>query len=80
MSNDGRQDYVIFDRYDRVGGHCWPECANKTTRLQTEFSAYHVWCSLAGALRSVLMISIRNISTRGSQIPELLLMFTSNAL
>jgi len=36
-------DYVIFDRYDRVGGHCWLEMANKTTRLQTEFPTYHVW-------------------------------------
>jgi len=37
------QEYVIFDRYDRVGGHCWLEMANKTTRLQTEFPTYHVW-------------------------------------
>jgi len=38
-----QRNYVIFDRYDRVGGHCWLECANTTTRLQTEFPTYHVW-------------------------------------
>mmetsp|Transcript_51316 Transcript_51316/g.159054 ORF Transcript_51316/g.159054 Transcript_51316/m.159054 type:complete len:678 (+) Transcript_51316:48-2081(+) len=36
-------DWVIFDRYDRVGGHTWLEMANKTTKLQTEFPTYHVW-------------------------------------
>lgn len=43
LEKDGQTDYVIFDRYDRVGGHAWLECANKTTRLQTEFSCYHLW-------------------------------------
>lgn len=43
LSRDGQTDYTIFDRYDRVGGHCWLEAANKTTRLQTEFPCYHVW-------------------------------------
>lgn len=36
-------NFMVFDRYDRCGGHCWLECANRTTRLQTEFAAYHVW-------------------------------------
>merc|ERR1719210_2882018 len=36
-------DFVMFDRYDRVGGHTWLEMANKTTRLQTEFPTYHCW-------------------------------------
>lgn len=43
LTADGQTDYVCFDRYDRVGGHCWLEAANKTTRLQTEFACYHVW-------------------------------------
>lgn len=43
MEKDGQKDYVIFDRYHRVSGHAWLDCANKTTRLQTEFSCYHVW-------------------------------------
>mmetsp|Transcript_24640 Transcript_24640/g.56883 ORF Transcript_24640/g.56883 Transcript_24640/m.56883 type:complete len:678 (-) Transcript_24640:33-2066(-) len=43
MSHYGRDNYVVFDRYDRAGGHCWLEMANKTTRLQTEFPTFHVW-------------------------------------
>lgn len=43
LEHHKQQDYCIFDRYDRVGGHCWLEAANKTTRLQTEFACYHVW-------------------------------------
>lgn len=39
----GAKNYVMFDRYDRVGGHTWLEMANKTTKLQTEFPTYHVW-------------------------------------
>jgi len=36
-------DFVLFDRYERVGGHAWLVQANKTSKLQTEFSAFHVW-------------------------------------
>jgi len=36
-------DWVIFDRYPRVGGHTWLEMANKTTKLQTEFPTYFLW-------------------------------------
>eukprot|EP00403_Amphidinium_massartii_P018957 CAMPEP_0178430036 /NCGR_PEP_ID=MMETSP0689_2-20121128/31111_1 /TAXON_ID=160604 /ORGANISM="Amphidinium massartii, Strain CS-259" /LENGTH=570 /DNA_ID=CAMNT_0020051877 /DNA_START=332 /DNA_END=2041 /DNA_ORIENTATION=- len=43
LSHYGRDNYVVFDRYDRAGGHCWLEMANKTTRLQTEFPTFHVW-------------------------------------
>jgi hypothetical protein len=43
LEHMGSQDYEIFDRYDRVGGHAWLEMANKTTKLQTEFPTYHVW-------------------------------------
>lgn len=39
----GSTNFVVFDRYDKVGGHAWLEMANKTTRLQTEFPTYHVW-------------------------------------
>jgi len=43
MLRDKQTDFTIFDRYDKVGGHAWLESANKTTRLQTEFSTYHIW-------------------------------------
>lgn len=43
FENQGQRNYVVFDRYDRVGGHAWLEMANKTTRLQTEFPTYHPW-------------------------------------
>lgn len=43
LLKDGQRDFIMFDRYDKIGGHCWLESANKTTRLQTEFASYHVW-------------------------------------
>eukprot|EP00406_Dinophysis_acuminata_P004127 CAMPEP_0179231448 /NCGR_PEP_ID=MMETSP0797-20121207/11349_1 /TAXON_ID=47934 /ORGANISM="Dinophysis acuminata, Strain DAEP01" /LENGTH=721 /DNA_ID=CAMNT_0020938537 /DNA_START=60 /DNA_END=2223 /DNA_ORIENTATION=+ len=39
----GSEDFFLFDRYDKVGGHTWLEMANKTTKLQTEFPTYHIW-------------------------------------
>mmetsp|Transcript_84482 Transcript_84482/g.182061 ORF Transcript_84482/g.182061 Transcript_84482/m.182061 type:complete len:716 (-) Transcript_84482:161-2308(-) len=36
-------DIVVFDRNDRVGGYCWITAANKTSKLQTEMGAFHVW-------------------------------------
>uniref|UniRef100_A0A7S0ATV8 FAD/NAD(P)-binding domain-containing protein n=1 Tax=Pyrodinium bahamense TaxID=73915 RepID=A0A7S0ATV8_9DINO len=36
-------NFVMFDRYDRVGGHAWLTQANKTSKLQTEMAAFHVW-------------------------------------
>lgn len=39
----GTTDFVMFDRYDKVGGHAWLVQANKTSKLQTEFAAFHVW-------------------------------------
>jgi len=36
-------NFLMFDRYDRVGGHAWITQANKTSKLQTELSAFHVW-------------------------------------
>mmetsp|Transcript_99689 Transcript_99689/g.282342 ORF Transcript_99689/g.282342 Transcript_99689/m.282342 type:complete len:726 (-) Transcript_99689:27-2204(-) len=39
----GNRDFVMYDRYDRVGGHAWIVQANKTSKLQTELSAFHVW-------------------------------------
>jgi len=40
---DGSTNFVIFDRNDRVGGYCWLTAANKHSKLQTEFAAFHVW-------------------------------------
>jgi len=39
----GDKDFVMFDRYERVGGRAWLVQANKTSRLQTEMAAFHVW-------------------------------------
>mmetsp|Transcript_34507 Transcript_34507/g.80134 ORF Transcript_34507/g.80134 Transcript_34507/m.80134 type:complete len:702 (+) Transcript_34507:56-2161(+) len=36
-------NFMIFDRYDRIGGHAWLVQANKTSKLQTEMAAFHVW-------------------------------------
>jgi len=36
-------NFAIFDRNDRVGGYCWITAANKHSKLQTEFAAFHVW-------------------------------------
>lgn len=38
----GRSDFVIFERYDGFGGTTWRDTANKTTKLQTEKSTYHI--------------------------------------
>uniref|UniRef100_A0A7S1R284 Flavin-containing monooxygenase n=1 Tax=Alexandrium catenella TaxID=2925 RepID=A0A7S1R284_ALECA len=35
-------DFVIFDRMSRVGGTSWMYQANTTSKLQTEFGAYHL--------------------------------------
>eukprot|EP00747_Dinoflagellata_sp_TGD_P166333 gnl/TRDRNA2_/TRDRNA2_188968_c0_seq1.p1 gnl/TRDRNA2_/TRDRNA2_188968_c0~~gnl/TRDRNA2_/TRDRNA2_188968_c0_seq1.p1 ORF type:complete len:768 (+),score=174.57 gnl/TRDRNA2_/TRDRNA2_188968_c0_seq1:131-2305(+) len=34
---------VCFDRLEKVGGYCWVTHANKYSKLQTEFAAFHVW-------------------------------------
>mmetsp|Transcript_34128 Transcript_34128/g.77297 ORF Transcript_34128/g.77297 Transcript_34128/m.77297 type:complete len:724 (-) Transcript_34128:38-2209(-) len=39
----GNDDFICFDRHDRVGGYCWITAANKTSRLQTELGSFHVW-------------------------------------
>jgi len=39
----GQEDYVVFERNNRVGGSAWLKHANSTTRLSTEMSAFHVW-------------------------------------
>jgi len=36
-------NFVVFDRNTRVGGYCWITAANKHSKLQTEFAAFHVW-------------------------------------
>jgi hypothetical protein len=35
-------DFVVFDRMDRVGGTSWLYQANSTSKLQTEYGAYHL--------------------------------------
>lgn len=40
---EGNDNFVCFDRYDRVGGYCWLYAANKHSKLQTEMGAFHVW-------------------------------------
>jgi len=40
---DGNTNFVCFDRNDRVGGYCWITGANATSKLQTEFGAFHLW-------------------------------------
>uniref|UniRef100_A0A7S4VVX8 Flavin-containing monooxygenase n=1 Tax=Alexandrium monilatum TaxID=311494 RepID=A0A7S4VVX8_9DINO len=35
-------DFVIFDRMNRVGGTSWMYQANTTSKLQTEYGAYHL--------------------------------------
>mmetsp|Transcript_151914 Transcript_151914/g.263202 ORF Transcript_151914/g.263202 Transcript_151914/m.263202 type:complete len:715 (-) Transcript_151914:87-2231(-) len=42
-SMDNDENYVIFDRNDKVGGYCWITGANKTSRLQTELGSFHLW-------------------------------------
>mmetsp|Transcript_100486 Transcript_100486/g.324023 ORF Transcript_100486/g.324023 Transcript_100486/m.324023 type:complete len:635 (+) Transcript_100486:347-2251(+) len=42
----GDANFVMFDRHDRVGGTAWLTQANKTSRLQTEMAAFHVWFGL----------------------------------
>jgi len=40
---DGDNNFVMFDRNDKVGGYCWITGANKTSRLQTEMGSFHLW-------------------------------------
>jgi len=35
-------DFVVFDRMGRVGGTSWMYQANSTSKLQTEYGAYHL--------------------------------------
>jgi hypothetical protein len=39
----GNKNIQLFDRHDRVGGYCWINAANKTSRIQTELGSFHVW-------------------------------------
>jgi len=41
--HEGNDDFIMYERYDRVGGHAWLVQANKTSRLQTDLAAFHVW-------------------------------------
>eukprot|EP00747_Dinoflagellata_sp_TGD_P212524 gnl/TRDRNA2_/TRDRNA2_85610_c0_seq1.p1 gnl/TRDRNA2_/TRDRNA2_85610_c0~~gnl/TRDRNA2_/TRDRNA2_85610_c0_seq1.p1 ORF type:complete len:718 (-),score=136.25 gnl/TRDRNA2_/TRDRNA2_85610_c0_seq1:44-2197(-) len=42
-SMQGYNNLIAFDRNDKFGGYCWLTAANKTSKLQTEFAAFHVW-------------------------------------
>lgn len=42
MESPQYTNFIIFDRYSKVGGTSWHKQANKTTRLQTEVGAYHL--------------------------------------
>lgn len=42
-AHEDNYDFHIYDRYDRIGGHAWLVQANKTSKLQTEMGAFHVW-------------------------------------
>jgi len=35
-------DFVLFERWDRVGGDAWLKQANATSKLQTELGTYHL--------------------------------------
>ncbi|CAJ1454829.1 unnamed protein product [Effrenium voratum] len=39
----GNENFVVFDRNDKVGGYCWITAANKGSKLQTEFGSFHIW-------------------------------------
>jgi hypothetical protein len=39
----GNNDVVCWDRNTKLGGYCWITAANKTSKLQTEIGAFHVW-------------------------------------
>ncbi|CAE7327624.1 SLP2 [Symbiodinium natans] len=39
----GNDNYVVFDRNDKVGGYCWITAANTHSKLQTEFGSFHIW-------------------------------------
>eukprot|EP00418_Pyrodinium_bahamense_P058715 CAMPEP_0179161796 /NCGR_PEP_ID=MMETSP0796-20121207/79224_1 /TAXON_ID=73915 /ORGANISM="Pyrodinium bahamense, Strain pbaha01" /LENGTH=605 /DNA_ID=CAMNT_0020863937 /DNA_START=68 /DNA_END=1885 /DNA_ORIENTATION=- len=35
-------DFILYDRFDRVGGTAWLKNANPTSKLQTELGVYHL--------------------------------------
>jgi len=39
----GDTNFTMFDRHDKVGGYCWIDAANKTSKIQTELGSFHVW-------------------------------------
>eukprot|EP00811_Abedinium_folium_P021799 NODE_30_length_4203_cov_19.513984.p1 GENE.NODE_30_length_4203_cov_19.513984~~NODE_30_length_4203_cov_19.513984.p1 ORF type:complete len:997 (+),score=321.63 NODE_30_length_4203_cov_19.513984:88-3078(+) len=39
----GNDNIICFDRFDKPGGYCWVTAANRDSKLQTEFGAFHVW-------------------------------------
>jgi len=42
-ARDGNNNFVAFDRNDKVGGYSWITAANKDSKLEAEMGSYHVW-------------------------------------
>eukprot|EP00931_Biecheleriopsis_adriatica_P104684 TRINITY_DN79325_c0_g1_i1.p1 TRINITY_DN79325_c0_g1~~TRINITY_DN79325_c0_g1_i1.p1 ORF type:complete len:760 (-),score=140.38 TRINITY_DN79325_c0_g1_i1:6-2264(-) len=42
-AKSGDNNFIVFDRNDKVGGYCWITAANKGSKLQTEFGSFHIW-------------------------------------
>lgn len=42
LLKEGRDDFIIFERYEGFGGTTWKDVANETTKLQTEKGTYLV--------------------------------------
>eukprot|EP00913_Durusdinium_trenchii_P034203 g32010.t1 len=42
-AKSGNNNFVVFDRNDKVGGYCWITAANEHSKLQTEFGSFHIW-------------------------------------
>jgi len=47
------EDFIVIDRMNRVGGTSWMYQANSTSKLQTEYGAYHLEYAPEGPLPSM---------------------------
>merc|ERR1719188_2898135 len=44
----GQQDFVCFERREKLGGNSWLEWANPTSKVQTELGTYHLnWSEMS---------------------------------
>jgi len=41
-SNRKNENIIIFERIDRIGGYCWIQAANVTSKVQTDFGIFHI--------------------------------------